>query len=188
MTILPGALGTQISEPKTGAALLGQLPGKMQRAVVTREARVQATPVKGNHEPETGNNNNLRFWRPWLGKGREEERRPTLAIFQETVLASWTEATGVKTPGAEAPHFIWGGGLHTVLRSHGPSPKSKHQEMILRGLPNPELKTSAWRGKGTGCRIFSSTQAHLLDQPSPETRLEARIPPATIATVLSASA
>lgn len=61
MTILPGALGTQISEPKTGAALLGQLPGKMQRAVVTREARVQATPVKGNHEPETGNNNNLRF-------------------------------------------------------------------------------------------------------------------------------
>lgn len=61
MTLLPGALGTQISEPKTGAALQGQLPGKMQTAVVTRETRVQATPVKGIVKPETGNNNHLRF-------------------------------------------------------------------------------------------------------------------------------
>lgn len=50
MTPNPGALGTQIPELKTGAALQGQLPGKMQRAVVTRETRVQATPVKGNRE------------------------------------------------------------------------------------------------------------------------------------------
>lgn len=42
--------------------------------------------------------------------GWEKGGKKTLAIFPETVLASWTEATGVKTPRVEAPHFIGGGG------------------------------------------------------------------------------
>ena len=54
MTPFPRALGTQISERKTGAAVQCQLPGKMYRAVVTIGTRVQTTPGTRKREAENG--------------------------------------------------------------------------------------------------------------------------------------
>lgn len=75
MTAFPRALGTQISEPKTGAPVQGQVPGEIQGASVSTETRVQTTPVTRKREAE--NRKLVINLQTGWEKGDGEERRQT---------------------------------------------------------------------------------------------------------------
>lgn len=102
----------------------------------------------------------------------EEERRQTLTIFPETVLAPLIGATGVKVGRAEAFHLIWGVDqepfkiLWTISKEQAPG-----NVYSISGAPQPWVKDLCLRGKGTGCQIFSRTHSHSFNQLSLKDRL-----------------
>lgn len=92
MTPFPRALGTQISEPKTGAPVQGQVPGERQGASVSAVTRVQTTPVTRIREAE--NRKLIITLQTGWEKGDGEGRRQTTAILPESV-GAFDKATGV---------------------------------------------------------------------------------------------
>lgn len=131
-----------------------QRPGKRQRAIVTTETKVQTILATGKREAGIGKLVTVISYisedSDW-GKRSEEERRQTLAIFPERVLASLTESTGVNAPRAEALHFICGlchrpfEILQTLSKEQVPD-----NVYCISGAPQPRVKDLCLGVKGTG--------------------------------------